>query len=561
MKIYMKKILMTVFFLTFISFGINGQTYVSGFINANTTWDLAGSPYIVTGNALLSHGLTLIINPGVVIKFDSDKALQIDGELIAIGTPQNRITFTSNQSVPQAGDWAKLHFADTCVNATFDSFGNYISGCIMKYCYVLYGGGIGYGAIHIESSSPYISHCSILNSLADGIHCTNSLYVLDSSAVKNCEGYGLYYRTTSINTRNPQIHGDTIENNANGGINFDNNSPGFNKVSITNNYFISNSTEGAIDASNTNFGNSIIANNYFINNSGSQGIIQIFCLQEDTIRCNKFINNHSNSRGCITNIGYSAGGMVTNNIFEGNTGAYTVIFFAHIPSDNFSFSNNYIANNSASGLGICYFSSQIVAPLTMYLDHNTFVNNTGSNAVYISAMGSPSSINFLYFKYNSFSDPGVQYELNNSIPYGSSNIYADSNYWGGTSTAHIDSVINDYFDYANFSVVYYSPILVSPIEVDTTCPPPDIITDINPQNETISCFIYPNPASNYFTIKLSKNTNNAEIKIYNLLGELEYSSTMTGQKNDIDISSLTRGMHIIQIATGDSTNRQKILKQ
>src|ERR1035438_3793479 len=87
---------------------VNGQTNVSGFINANTTWDINGSPYIIVGNALVSQGFTLTINPGVVVKFDSAKALQFDGELIAIGTPQNRITFTSNQTNPQAGDWSEI---------------------------------------------------------------------------------------------------------------------------------------------------------------------------------------------------------------------------------------------------------------------------------------------------------------------------------------------------------------------------------------------------------------------------------------------------------------------
>ncbi|MGZ4056956.1 MAG: hypothetical protein ACXVPU_16770 [Bacteroidia bacterium] len=37
------------------------QTTVSGFINSNTTWNVSGSPYIVTGNALLSNGYTLTI--------------------------------------------------------------------------------------------------------------------------------------------------------------------------------------------------------------------------------------------------------------------------------------------------------------------------------------------------------------------------------------------------------------------------------------------------------------------------------------------------------------------
>src|SRR5258705_851831 len=146
----MKKLFFAFNFL-FCIFNCIAQTNVSGFINANTTWNLAGSPYIVVGNALLSHGYTLTIEPGVIVKFNDSTALQIDGELIAIGTANQRITFTSNQPVPAPGDWGKIHFADTCVNAVFDASGNYLSGCIMKYCDVMYGGELGAGEIHIES--------------------------------------------------------------------------------------------------------------------------------------------------------------------------------------------------------------------------------------------------------------------------------------------------------------------------------------------------------------------------------------------------------------------------
>ena len=61
------------------------DTYVSGAITEDTTWTLAGSPYIVTGNVLVMEGVTLTIEPGVVVKFNSGLALQVDGQLIARG--------------------------------------------------------------------------------------------------------------------------------------------------------------------------------------------------------------------------------------------------------------------------------------------------------------------------------------------------------------------------------------------------------------------------------------------------------------------------------------------
>src|SRR5947207_10974675 len=103
----MKKNLLCILILTrcfFVNSSI-AQTNVSGFINANTTWNLAGSPYIVVGNAIVSQGYTLTINPGVVVKFDSAKTIQINGKLIAIGTVASRITFTANQASPNVGHW------------------------------------------------------------------------------------------------------------------------------------------------------------------------------------------------------------------------------------------------------------------------------------------------------------------------------------------------------------------------------------------------------------------------------------------------------------------------
>src|SRR5437762_3547448 len=118
----MKKFILFFVFIV-LAFVAKGQTNVSGFISANTTWTVAGAPYIIRGNTLLSHGFTLTIDPGVVVKFDSSKTLQIDGELIAIGAAQNRIIFTSNKATPAAGDWGEIHFSSTAVNATFDGNG------------------------------------------------------------------------------------------------------------------------------------------------------------------------------------------------------------------------------------------------------------------------------------------------------------------------------------------------------------------------------------------------------------------------------------------------------
>lgn len=81
------------------------STLVSGLISENTTWTLAGSPYIVVGNIMVEPGVFLKTEPGIVVKFTSGTNLLIDGDLIAQGNSTHKITFTSNATTPAPGDW------------------------------------------------------------------------------------------------------------------------------------------------------------------------------------------------------------------------------------------------------------------------------------------------------------------------------------------------------------------------------------------------------------------------------------------------------------------------
>src|SRR5437773_10115670 len=96
-RIFSGKKLYTLFsFLSLAAFA-NAQTNVSGGIYANTTWTFANSPYIVVDTVVVFPGVTLTIDPGVVVKFDNNKRLDIrQASLIANGTITDSITFTSN---------------------------------------------------------------------------------------------------------------------------------------------------------------------------------------------------------------------------------------------------------------------------------------------------------------------------------------------------------------------------------------------------------------------------------------------------------------------------------
>jgi hypothetical protein len=73
--------------------------------------------------------------------------------------------------------------------------------------------------------------------------------------------------------------------------------------------------------------------------------------------------------------------------------------------------------------------------------------------------------------------------------------------------------------------------------------------------------IFPNPASDHLTLKFAQNTSKAEIKIYNLLGELRSTSRKSSTESTIDISDLSSGVYIIEVTTEKNIMRQKFIKQ
>ena len=109
--------------ITFLTIGAfvlankaKAETEADRVISADTTWTLAGSPYVITQDILIEKNITLTINPGVFIKFKKGSGnsnfggyeILNRGNIIAKGDSNNKIVFTSYESSPQLGDWGTI---------------------------------------------------------------------------------------------------------------------------------------------------------------------------------------------------------------------------------------------------------------------------------------------------------------------------------------------------------------------------------------------------------------------------------------------------------------------
>jgi len=134
-----------------------------GNITSNETW--AEGVHEVTGDVYVD-GATLTIAPGTIIKFDQGTGLYIGYNggstgsiLIANGTADKPILFTSSANTPMAGDWDYIGF-----------YSDASATCSMKFCTVEYGGGYStFGDIEIEDSKVTIENSYIQFSANSGI--------------------------------------------------------------------------------------------------------------------------------------------------------------------------------------------------------------------------------------------------------------------------------------------------------------------------------------------------------------------------------------------------------
>lgn len=140
--------------------------HITDDITENTTWK-ASCTYYVDQSINIKNDAILTIEPGTVIKFAPGKQLDIadysteSGNIIAEGTKDKPILFTSQAQVPAKGNWNSIWLYSGSTSSKF------------KYCKIEYAGGSNstdHGAISTNSDARVaIDYCTFANSGSYGV--------------------------------------------------------------------------------------------------------------------------------------------------------------------------------------------------------------------------------------------------------------------------------------------------------------------------------------------------------------------------------------------------------
>ncbi|MBI4722718.1 MAG: right-handed parallel beta-helix repeat-containing protein [Candidatus Stahlbacteria bacterium] len=399
---------------------VKADTNVSGHITVNTVWDTTGSPYIVTGDVTVDSGVTLTIEPGVVVMLDSAKSIMVNGTLNAIGSVADSIIISAQDTTQK---WQRIWFKSA-------------SRCSLKYCRIEYARN---SAIYNEGTGPiYIEHNTISNNSGSSIYNNGGSATIVNNTISNnsaASGGGIYNdggttvivdNTISNNSAasgggiyndggTAVINSNTISNNSaasGGGLYCSGGSP----TTMVGNTFTDNSAaEGgaiynSVDSPTTIGGSSFtdncasanggavycsggsfatFTNCEFIRNSATQyggGIFSDSGLLVITI--STFTGNSALDYG--GGIFSSEGSLTLNgNMFPNNYAKYGGAIFSY--KDTLKMCHNSFTCNRANYGGAAYCSNPGGGKGSSTIDSNTFIGNfvTDYGGAIYSSGGSP----------------------------------------------------------------------------------------------------------------------------------------------------------------------------
>lgn len=496
--------------ISFIAAQSRAETPVIGFIAQDTTWTQAKSPYVTLGNIIVKEGVTLTIEPGVTVQFDSGHSLTIEGRLIARGTDKQGIKFTP-KGEKKPGVWDGIVFENSSTDAKFDAAGNYVSGSILQYCTVEFAET----GVKANSASPFIDHCVISNNASRGISISKGdvVVIRDSKIADNKDGGISVEYSKSVTLTGNTVTGNTAWRG--GGIYVSDGTVVISNNTVTENTVMCGSfydcygggiyIEGgsATISDNIFTGNMVIGSGYGSGIGGGIYIKSVATISNNVLTKNTAIGGSSSIAwwggdglgGGIYVEGDSA--IIRNNTLTGNRaiggsgspaakngdGSGGGIY---VEGGTTTISNNTLTGNraiagynrydrgSGNGGGIYAYGEETITG-------NTITENRSSDVVAIYYKGSKditgnfiannvaeesgnNSAVFIYgnptFMGNTIIDNQTKYNLYYAQSKGSPNLNATNNYWGATTEVEIRVKIYDFFIDNSKAFVDVAPFLV-----------------------------------------------------------------------------------------------------
>lgn len=168
------------------------NTIISGDITTDTTWTTAGNPYEVTGPVNVLAGVTLMVQPGVEVRFNNSTGLTVHGRLLATGTAAAPIVFTGASATP--GAWRGIQIIGTA-DAPLD-------GSTLDYVTVEYGGlAVSNGAnLYLEYAAATIGHSTFRHGGNHGIlGGRQGVAHIEESTLADNPGYALFFNDATVN--------------------------------------------------------------------------------------------------------------------------------------------------------------------------------------------------------------------------------------------------------------------------------------------------------------------------------------------------------------------------
>lgn len=291
---------------------INQITSLSSDITTNTTLD--SGIYVVESDIQVNSGVTLTVNPGVILKFKSGNRLRINGVLHAVGRADSQVVFTSykddsyggdtnadaDTTDPAPGDWEQLYFT-----------GN--SGSILQHAIVKYGGQYS-GMVQINTDNvPTIDSSYISRSDNDGVNINgaNSGMITNSFITGNND-HGVTLTHNYSDYTNYEFYNTVFQGNGNHGLRVNN---GSDAITVEDCAFLYNGNSGMYVEKAAEPQN--IRDNEFRGNGG-YGLVNVSAQSavsphEVVIDSNLFADN--NKDGMATSAAEVIGNTFLNNTY------------------------------------------------------------------------------------------------------------------------------------------------------------------------------------------------------------------------------------------------------